>query len=177
MSALIPHPQWPDAWIADPHLPRDADKAGKVLEVAVGILLRDDESFLMTTRPTGKVYSGFWEFPGGKLEIGESLFQAMNRELHEELGIEIVNAQSWMTVKVDYPHADVHLQTCRITQWAGELSMREGQSHAWCHWPLSVEPVLPGAWPMLHALAKAQGWQAPLHVNQPQSSTSNEISS
>jgi len=59
----------------------------------------------------------------------------------------------------------------------GELVMREGQTHTWCRWPIQVEPVLPGAWPMLHALARAQGWKAPLHQNQPQSSTSNEMSS
>jgi 8-oxo-dGTP diphosphatase len=177
MGTLIPHPHQPDSWIADPHLPRSSDKPGKALEVAVGILLREDQSFLMTTRPPGKVYAGCWEFPGGKVEPGETLLEAMNRELQEELGIDLVDPQIWMTVKVDYPHANVNLLTCKITKWVGELSMREGQTHAWCRWPLGLEPILPGAWPMLHALAKAQGWHAPLQLPQPQSSTSNEMSS
>jgi 8-oxo-dGTP diphosphatase len=177
MSKLIPHPHRLDAWIADPHLPRSPDKSDRALEVAVGILLKENQSFLMTTRPIGKVYQGHWEFPGGKLEHNETLIQALQRELQEELGIEVLKAEPWITVQVDYPHANVDLKTCCITQWQGELVMREGQTHAWCRWPIQVEPVLPGAWPMLHALARAQGWNAPLHRNQPQSSTSNEMSS
>lgn len=163
MSAvLIAHPQWPNAWIADPQTPRLADKLAQAIEVAVGILLQADQSFLLTTRPPGKVYAGYWEFPGGKLEAGESLIQAMHRELQEELGIEVTESEAWMTVEVDYPHANVKLQTCRITQWQGELIMREGQQHQWCRWPLGVKPVLPGAWPMLHSLASAQGWHQAL---------------
>ena len=155
---LSPHPEWPQGWIADPAAARLPSKPAQAIEVAVGILLQPDQSFLLTTRPPGKVYAGYWEFPGGKLEAGETLVQAMRRELQEELGIEVTEAQHWMTLQVDYPHANVNLQTCRITRWQGELVMREGQQHQWCSWPLTVQPMLPGAWPMLHSLARAQNW-------------------
>ena len=61
----------------------------KHTEVAVGILLRDDGAMLLSTRPPGKPYAGYWEFPGGKLEAGETVEQALRRELIEELGVTI----------------------------------------------------------------------------------------
>ncbi|VTU14615.1 8-oxo-dGTP diphosphatase [Variovorax sp. SRS16] len=65
----------------------------KHTEVAVGILIRsDDDALLLSTRPEGKPYAGYWEFPGGKLEAGETVEQALRRELHEELGITIAGA-------------------------------------------------------------------------------------
>ena len=60
-----------------------------ITEVAVGVLIRADGALLFTSRPPGKPYPGFWEFPGGKLEAGESVAAALARELHEELGIRI----------------------------------------------------------------------------------------
>ena len=72
---------------ADAHLPRQDGGARAAVEVAVGILIRPDGRFLLTSRPPGKVYAGYWEFPGGKLEPGESVEQALARELHEELGV------------------------------------------------------------------------------------------
>ena len=59
------------------------------VDVAVGVLIRPDGRFLLTSRPEGKVFAGYWEFPGGKLEAGETVEQALRRELHEELGITI----------------------------------------------------------------------------------------
>ena len=159
---LVPHPTQAHAWVADPDVPRDAHRPAQALEVAVGILLQPDGQFLLTTRPPGKVYAGYWEFPGGKLEAGEGLVQALARELDEELGIHIQQAEPWLTVQVDYPHAQVNLRTCRIEAWTGALTMREGQQFCWCQWPLAVAPILPGAWPMLHALAKAQAWSGAL---------------
>ena len=87
-----------------------ADRA--VVDVAVGVLLQADGQFLLTSRPEGKVYAGYWEFPGGKLEAGESVEQALRRELQEELGIMIGPAQIWKTQMVDYPHALVRLHFC-----------------------------------------------------------------
>ena len=124
-------------------------------QVAVAILLGPQGSFLMTSRPQGKVYAGYWEFPGGKFEPSESLGEALQRELQEELGIDILAFDPWCVECVLYPHAMVELHFCRVTQWAGELQMREGQSVAWQTLPLEVSPVLPGAYPVLDRLSRA----------------------
>jgi len=141
---------------ADAHLPRQDGGARAAVEVAVGILIRPDGRFLLTSRPPGKVYAGYWEFPGGKLEPGESVEQALARELHEELGVEIDPAAitRWREQLVDYPHALVRLHFCRVTAWQGELQMREGQQAAWQRLPVQVEPVLAGTLPVLQWLAE-----------------------
>lgn len=142
---------------ADVGLPR-TDRASPhgriVVDVAVGVLLRPDGRFLLTSRPVGRVYAGYWEFPGGKLEPGESVEQALVRELREELGLEIgaAGVARWREQRVDYPHALVHLHFCRVTSWRGELQMREGQNAVWAQFPLTVQPVLPGAVPVLEWL-------------------------
>lgn len=136
---------------ADTHLPREQNTINRpIVEVGVGILIRADGAFLLTSRPEGKVYAGYWEFPGGKLEAGETVAQALARELHEELGITVDSAHvvSWREQMVDYPHALVRLNFCKITEWSGELSMREGQTFAWERLPVTVTPVLPGAIPV-----------------------------
>ncbi len=127
-------------------------------EVAVGILLRaDDGALLLSTRPPGKPYAGYWEFPGGKLEAGETVEQALRRELIEELGVTIGPATVWKITEHDYPHALVRLHWCKVEQWTGEFEMREGQTMAWQQLPLSVSPVLPGAYPVLQWLAQERG--------------------
>ncbi|MDB5843103.1 MAG: hypothetical protein JWP79_413, partial [Polaromonas sp.] len=77
----------------------------KHTEVAVGILIRADDALLLSTRPDGKPYAGYWEFPGGKLEAGETVEEALRRELMEELGVQIGAAQAWKVTEHDYPHA------------------------------------------------------------------------
>ena len=129
----------------------------KHTEVAVGILLRADGALLLSTRPPGKVYEGYWEFPGGKIEAGESVEQALRRELIEELGVTIGTAEVWRVTEHDYPHALVRLHWCKVWQWTGEFEMREGQAMAWQHWPLEVRPILPGALPVLQWLAEERG--------------------
>jgi len=129
----------------------------KHTEVAVGILIRADGALLLTTRPPDKVYAGYWEFPGGKIEAGETVEQALRRELHEELGITIGPAAVWKVTEHDYPHALVRLHWCKVHDWTGEFEMREGQTMAWQHWPLAVRPVLPGALPVLGWLAEERG--------------------
>ena len=142
---------------ADAHLRRDDAAQGQpraVVDVAVGVLVRPDGRFLLTSRPEGKVYAGYWEFPGGKLEADESVEAALARELHEELGITVAESavQRWREQMVDYPHALVRLHFCKLRQWDGELQMREGQSLAWERLPVQVSPVLPGAIPVLRWL-------------------------
>jgi 8-oxo-dGTP diphosphatase len=118
-------------------------------EVAVGILIRDDGALLLSSRPEGKPYAGYWEFPGGKLEAGETVAQALRRELIEELGVTIGDAEVWKVTEHDYPHALVRLHWCKVRAWSGEFEMREGQQMAWQTFPLTVSPVLPGAYPVL----------------------------
>ena len=127
------------------------------VEVAVGVLIRPDGQFLLTSRPAGKVYQGYWEFPGGKLESGESVEQALRRELQEEIGITIADVHPWKVEMVDYPHALVRLHFCKVYEWTGELQMHEGQSFAWQSLPVQVEPVLPGTVPVLQWFA--QEWE------------------
>ena len=125
----------------------------KHTEVAVGILIRADGALLLATRPEGKPYAGYWEFPGGKIEAGETVEEALRRELHEELGITIGGAQVWKTTEHDYPHALVRLHWCKVHDWTGEFEMREGQAMSWQHLPVQVQPVLPGTIPVLQWFA------------------------
>jgi 8-oxo-dGTP diphosphatase len=136
--------------VADAGEPRSLDR--KIVEVAVGILtvrIHGKDLYLMTTRPLGKVYAGYWEFPGGKLEAGESVDAALRRELLEEIGLTIRNCEPCCTQIVDYPHAMVRLNFCVCTAWTGDLVMREGQQFEWTSLPPNVSPVLPGATPIL----------------------------
>ena len=142
--------------IADAGKPREGGAARKVVEVAVGVLIQPGGQFLLTSRPPGKVYEGYWEFPGGKLEPGESVEEALRRELQEELGITIGAVHPWKAEMVDYPHALVHLNFCKVFEWTGELQMHEGQSCAWQFLPVQVKPVLPGTVPVLAWFAQEQ---------------------
>lgn len=144
--------------IADAALPREGGPDRPVVDVAVGVLIKPNGEFLLTSRPVGKVYAGYWEFPGGKLESGETVVQALVRELHEELGITIDLATPWRVEMVDYPHALVRLNFCKVFSWTGELQMREAQSFSWEGLPVRVTPVLPGTVPVLHWLADERGY-------------------
>ncbi len=149
--------------IADADRAREGGQDRQVTDVAVGVLLLPDDSFLLTSRPEGKVYAGYWEFPGGKLEANEAIEQALRRELNEELGITIAAAELWKTQMVDYPHALVRLHFCKVRQWTGELQMREAQSFAWQQLPVQVKPVLPGTLPVLAWLAQERGFSGATH--------------
>ena len=133
--------------------------------MAVGVLQRPDGRFLLTSRPAGKVYAGYWEFPGGKLEPGESVEAALARELHEELGvaIDVAGIQRWQELVMDYPHARVRLHFCKVFAWAGDFEMREGQSMAWQTLPVDVVPVLPGTIPVLDWFAAERGHVGATH--------------
>ena len=148
---------------AHPERLREGGPNRPVVDVAVGILVKPDGSFLLTSRPAGKVYEGYWEFPGGKLEAGESVQDALRRELLEELGIAVEAAHLWRVELVDYPHALVRLNFCKISAWSGELQMREAQSFSWQQLPVRVAPVLPGTIPVLKMFAKERGFDGATH--------------
>ena len=117
-----------------------------ITPVAVGILRRPDGQVLFAQRPPGKVYAGYWEFPGGKIEQGESSLLALERELYEELGVRVARATEWLAQRHVYPHAHVELRFFLVSEWDGEPASREGQAFAW---------QTPGAYtdaPMLPAL-------------------------
>ena len=137
---------------------------GDVVDVAVGVLIGERGRFLLTSRPAGKVYAGWWEFPGGKLERGETVEAALARELHEELGIDVVDVRPWHVTRVDYAHARVRLHFCKVLGWNGAIAMREGQAMAWQSLPVNVAPVLPGTLPVLGWFAAERGFVGPTCV-------------
>ena len=114
---------------------------------------RPDGTFLLAQRPIDKMWAGYWEFPGGKVEAGETARDALIRELKEELGIELVNAYPWITRVFTYPHATVRLNFFRVTAWRGEVYPHEGQQFAWqSPTEVIVHPLLPANAPVLRAL-------------------------
>ena len=141
-----------DVKTVDPEIVRTSLGQRPVTEVAVGILIRLNGDFLMTTRPVGKAYAGYWEFPGGKLEANETVIEALRRELIEEIGVTIQDVQVWRSSMVDYPHALVRLTFCKIFAWTGQLHMRESQQFAWQRLPVQVAPVLAGTIPVIQWL-------------------------
>jgi len=143
----------------------DSTENKKIVEVAAAVLQRPDNSFLLAQRPPDKIWAGYWEFPGGKIEPGETPYHALVRELREELGIEVETAYPWITRVFTYPHATVRLNFFRVTAWRGELHPHEGQQFAWqCNPPqppfckggrehaITVSPILPANAPVLRAL-------------------------
>ena len=155
----------PTAWTMSERVAADASNPALrcPVDVAVGVLIDAQGHFLLTSRPDGKVYAGYWEFPGGKFEPGETLEQALRRELHEELGITIGAIEPWHVELVDYPHARVRLHFCKVFQWSGEFQMREQQAMAWENLPVQCRPVLPGTVPVLRWFAAERGHTGPTH--------------
>jgi 8-oxo-dGTP diphosphatase len=143
-----------------------AAQASDIVDVAVGVLIDSAGRFLLTSRPAGKVYAGWWEFPGGKVEAGESVEAALARELHEELGVTVVDVRPWNTTRVDYAHARVRLHFCKVHAWQGAFVMRERQAMAWQSLPVDVAPVLPGTLPVLAWFAAERGFLGPTCVAQ-----------
>lgn len=132
----------------------------KVVRVAVAILQKANGEFLLASRPQGKGWAGWWEFPGGKIEQDEAPEHALARELQEELGVSPTAIQPWITRRYDYPAThDAEAKTVLlhfffVTAWQGEVTPLEGQSLAWqAPHHVQVSPVLPANAPIMHALA------------------------
>ncbi len=118
------------------------------IDVAVGILMQPNGDVLLGQRPAGKPYAGYWEFPGGKVEPGESIVDALKREFVEELGVQILAAEPWCGVEHIYPHAHVRLHFYICHAWHGEPQSLEGQAFAW-QGGVAVEPLLPATIPLI----------------------------
>lgn len=128
--------------------------APALVEVAVGLVSDRAGRLLLAQRPAGKPYAGWWEFPGGKLEPGESVGAALARELDEELGLVVHASQPWIVRQHVYPHAHVRLHFRRVFNWSGTPRSREGQAFCWV-WPQAIDrtPLLPASIPILRMLA------------------------
>lgn len=158
-----------DPLVVDPSQKRQgAEHAGlrAVVQVAVGVLTREDGAFLLTSRPKGKPYEGYWEFPGGKYEGLEDGALALRRELREELGIDIdvQSTQAWRVQRVDYPHALVELNFFKVSAFRGAPKPLEGQQLCWSVLPVRVAPVLPGTVPVLEWLASERNFLGKTHT-------------
>ncbi len=133
----------------EPYLTPRFDPADSrpLTRVAVAIIERvvDGEyQVLFAQRPTGKAYAGYWEFPGGKIELGESVVAALIREIDEELGVHVRSAELWRTERFSYEHAHVELNFCRTRDWSGEPHGREGQAFTWSRADvITLVPLLP----------------------------------
>ena len=125
----------------------------RIVRVAAAVLVAPDGRVLLAQRLPGTPYPGYWEFPGGKLEEGESAHAALVRELEEELGIVITRATPWLTQRYAYPHAHVELNFFRVYDWRGEPHGRDGQAIAWqSPGAFDVSPLLPANAKILRAL-------------------------
>ncbi len=132
----------------------------KATHVSVAILKNEIGEFLLASRPEGKSWAGWWEFPGGKIEVGELPEQALARELYEEVGVVPTQIQPWLQKRFDYPETHdssaktVHLHFFFVTKWQGNLTPREGQRLSWqMAGNVTVAPVLPANVLIMKALA------------------------
>ena len=128
------------------------------MDVAVGILVRENGEVLLGKRTPGRPYPGYWEFPGGKVEPGESIEAALKREFLEELGVTILSQEAWCCVEYVYPHAHVRLHFFISTDWQGEPGSREGQEICWQR-EILVEPLLPATVPLVRWLDVWRGME------------------
>ena len=117
------------------------------IDVAVGILMKPNGDVLLGQRPEGKPYAGYWEFPGGKVESGEAISDALKREFLEELGIRIISAEPWCGVQ----HVCLHFYISR--EWEGEPQSLEGQAFAW-QGSVDVTPLLPATIPLIEWITR-----------------------
>ena len=128
----------------------------KIVDVAVAVVQRSDGLVLWGSRPEGKPYAGYWEFPGGKVEAGETVWQALVREIHEELGVTATAGGPWLVIEHDYPHAKVRLHFMRVWGFEGEPVPQEGQQVRWATLhpaDPAIDPILPATLPLLTSLS------------------------
>lgn len=120
-----------------------------MIRAVVGILKREGK-VLVGQRPLGKPYSGYWEFPGGKIEPNETGEAALSRELQEELGIEVIKAEPWFQHSHNYPDKTVLLDMWIVSEFAGEPYSKENQALRWVTLTEIMDlRLLDGNWPII----------------------------
>lgn len=127
----------------------------KIIKVVAGALCRDGQ-VLLTSRPIGKNHAGCWEFPGGKIEAHESIFDAIIRELREELGIivNVANLNQISFIEQIYDNVTIQLDVVLVTKWANKPLALEGQQLFWqsINDPCLLAPLLPTTQKILDGL-------------------------
>lgn len=138
----------------------------KVVHVAAGVIYREDGCFLLGRRAPGTFYPGYWEFPGGKVEAGESAAQALCRELDEELGIKVHKLRPWLMREHHYEHAHVRLHFFEVIEWSGTVNDHVHSELRWVRADTmehECTPMLPANGPVLKAL-RLPRWMAITHA-------------
>jgi len=101
------------------------------VDVVIAIITNQHEEILVAKRALHKHQGGLWEFPGGKVEPGESLLAALKREIHEELDLNIARAQPFMQLAYDYPERKLMLHVWQVDEYTGTACGKEGQAILW----------------------------------------------
>ena len=141
-----------------------AQAPGKAIDVVAAAIIRSDGRVLIAQRLAGKHLAGGWEFPGGKLEPGETRTAALERELREELGIVIHDPRPLMRLRHVYPHGEVLLDIWVVERYEGEPRGMDGQALRWCtHDELAAADLLPADRPIVEALRSSCLAARPLH--------------
>lgn len=125
----------------------------KIVHVAVGVIINAQKQVLVALRPLDRHQGGLWEFPGGKVEANESIPQALARELHEEIGINIQQAEPLKQIFFEYPDKKVLLDVWLILDYQGEPFGHEGQAIKWVNaQELSLLPLPAANYPIVEAV-------------------------
>jgi len=126
------------------------------LKVAVGVILNSDHKILVALRSSTQEQGELWEFPGGKVEAGENFYQALCRELHEEITIQVQRAQHLINLTHEYPNYSVKLDAWLVHEFGGVPRGAEGQALKWVTLEELKQLKLPGAnWEIVAALEKS----------------------
>lgn len=132
------------------------NNAVKVVRVVAGALFDREGRVLIAQRPAGKHMAGRWEFPGGKMDERETEFQALVRELREELGVEVSAAERMLELTHDYPERRVELYMWKVTAYSGQPGSLDGQALKWVlPVELTNEDILEADRPIIEALNAA----------------------
>ena len=124
------------------------------VDVVVGLIGDSSGRWLVNCRPPGTPLAGSWEFPGGKQQPGEAPLAALKRELDEELGIEVLEAEPVLVLEHDYPDKRVRLDVWHVRRYRGQATPREGQPLRWVTVAECRElPLLPADWPIVERLS------------------------
>jgi len=114
------------------------------VNVSVAVLINANHQVLLGQRPPPKSWEGWWEFPGGKIEKGETSVDALYREIYEEIGVKISQFKKWVTRKYSYGGNDITLHFFKVQKWEGEVTSKENQKLVWTYLKNpNVFPILP----------------------------------